>query len=78
MKKLLTLGLSLLAVIAALSLSACGQQGETGTDTGTNQTTPEGGAGGTGGTTEGAAPAAPEGGTGGTGGTTEGGTGGGQ
>jgi hypothetical protein len=26
MKKLLTLGLSLLAVVAALSLSACGQQ----------------------------------------------------
>ena len=35
MKKLLTLGLSLLAVVAALSLSACGQQdgGATGGDT---------------------------------------------
>ncbi len=35
MKKLLTLGLSLLAVVAVLSLSACGQQdsGATGGDT---------------------------------------------
>jgi ABC-type oligopeptide transport system substrate-binding subunit len=69
MKKLLTLGLSLLAVVAALSLSACGQKEETpGTGTTTEQPAqPETGSG---------APAAPEGGTGGD--TTEGGTGGGQ
>jgi len=69
MKKLLTLGLSLLAVVAVLSLSACGQQEETSQpSTGTEQPAqPETGSG---------APAAPEGGTGG--GTTEGGTGGGQ
>jgi hypothetical protein len=34
MKKLLTLGLSLLAVVAALSLSACGQQDSGGTGRG--------------------------------------------
>jgi ABC-type oligopeptide transport system substrate-binding subunit len=70
MKKLLTLGLSLLAVVAVLSLSACApkeEQSQPGTDTTTEQPTqPE---------TGGGAPAAPEGGTGG--GTTEGGTGGG-
>jgi uncharacterized lipoprotein YehR (DUF1307 family) len=39
MKKLLTLGLSLLAVVAVLSLSACGQQqgGDGGTPTTTEQ-----------------------------------------
>jgi ABC-type oligopeptide transport system substrate-binding subunit len=65
MKKLLTLGLSLLAVVAALSLSACAPKEETpGTGTTTEQPAqPETGSG---------APAAPEGGT------TEGGTGGGQ
>ena len=69
MKKLLTLGLSLLAVVAVLSLSACAPKEETpGTGTTTEQPAqPETGNG---------APAAPEGGTGG--GTTEGGTGGGQ
>ena len=65
MKKLLTLGLSLLAVVAALSLSACGPKEETpGTGTTTEQPAqPETGNG---------TPAAPEGGT------TEGGSGGGQ
>jgi predicted small lipoprotein YifL len=69
MKKLLTLGLSLLAVVAVLSLSACGQKEETSQpSTGTEQPAqPETGSG---------APAAPKGGTGGD--TTEGGTGGGQ
>ena len=63
MKKLLTLGLSLLAVVAMLSLSACGQQdsGASGGDTSGQPTQPEG-----------SAPATPE--TGGTG-TTEGGAG---
>jgi hypothetical protein len=67
MKKLLTLGLSLLAVVAMLSLSACGQQdrGATGGDTAvqSNQggtATPEtGGAGGGGTTDSGATPAEP-------------------
>jgi predicted small lipoprotein YifL len=57
MKKLLTLGLSLLAVIAVLSLSACGQKEETpGTGTATEQPAqPEtGGAGGDGTTDSGA------------------------
>jgi hypothetical protein len=62
MKKLLTLGLSLLAVIAVLSLSACGQQ--QGSDTGTTTTEqpaqPETG----GGTNEGGAGGTAEGGTG--------------
>lgn len=81
MKKLLTLGLSLLAVVAMLSLSACGQQngGGSGGDTtgqsnqGATPTPETGGAGGTG-TTEGGAGATPaEPATG-----NQGGTGGGQ
>ena len=64
MKKLLTLGLSLLAVVAVLSLSACGQQdgGASGGDTTTGQSnqggtaTPDTGAMGT---TEGGAGAMP-------------------
>jgi ABC-type oligopeptide transport system substrate-binding subunit len=62
MKKLLTLGLSLLAVVAALSLSACGQQEETSQpSTGTEQPAqPSGGEQGSGAAP--AAPAAPEGG----------------
>jgi hypothetical protein len=66
MKKLLTLGLSLLAVVAALSLSACGQQdsGATGGDTAgqSNQgdtATPETGDTGGAGTTEGNSGATP-------------------
>jgi hypothetical protein len=66
MKKLLTLGLSLLAVVAALSLSACGQQdsGATGGDTAgqSNQgdtATPETGGAGGGGTTDSGAGATP-------------------
>jgi hypothetical protein len=66
MKKLLTLGLSLLAVVAALSLSACGQQdsGATGGDTAgqSNQggtATPETGGGGTTDSGAGATPAEP-------------------
>jgi hypothetical protein len=58
MKKLLTLGLSLLAVVAALSLSACGQQdsGATGGDTaGQSNQGDTGGAG----TTEGNSGATP-------------------
>ena len=56
MKKLLTLGLSLLAVAAVLSLSACAPKEETpGTDTTTEQPAqPE---------TDSGAPATPEGGT---------------
>lgn len=56
MKKLLTLGLSLLAVVAALSLSACAPKEETpGTDTTTEQPAqPE---------TDSGAPATPESGT---------------
>lgn len=63
MKKLLTLGLSLLAVVAVLSLSACAPQdgGASGGDTSGQPTQPEG-----------SAPATPD--TGGTG-TTEGGAG---
>jgi ABC-type oligopeptide transport system substrate-binding subunit len=62
MKKLLTLGLSLLAVVAALSLSACGQQEETSQpSTGTEQPAqPSGGEQESGAAP--AAPAAPEGG----------------
>lgn len=63
MKKWLTLGLSLLAVIAALSLSACGQQesaapesGSAPTTSGETATPAEGGAGST---TEGGSGAAP-------------------
>jgi hypothetical protein len=66
MKKLLTLGLSLLAVVAALSLSACGQQdsGATGGDTAgqPNQggtATPNTGDTGGAGTTEGNSGATP-------------------
>jgi hypothetical protein len=66
MKKLLTLGLSLLAVVAVLSLSACGQQdgGATGGDTAgqSNQggtATPETGGAGGAGTTEGNSGATP-------------------
>jgi predicted small lipoprotein YifL len=58
MKKLLTLGLSLLAVVAVLSLSACGQQdsGATGGDTaGQSNQGDTGGAG----TTEGNSGATP-------------------
>ena len=66
MKKLLTLGLSLLAVVAALSLSACGQQdgggsGETTTSGQPNQgdTAPNTGDTGGAGTTEGNSGATP-------------------
>ena len=66
MKKLLTLGLSLLAVVAVLSLSACGQQdsGATGGDTAgqSNQgdtATPNTGDTGGAGTTEGNSGATP-------------------
>jgi uncharacterized lipoprotein YehR (DUF1307 family) len=47
MKKLLTLGLSLLAVVAVLSLSACGQQDSGGGDstTTTEQPTQQSGEG---------------------------------
>lgn len=60
MKKWLTLGLSLLAVIAALSLSACGQQESAAPEAGGGETmsAPQGEAG-AGGTTE-APPAEPE------------------
>ncbi|PMB17461.1 hypothetical protein [Fischerella thermalis] len=64
MKKLLTLGLSLLTVVAVLSLSACGQQesGANGGDSAGQPAQPEGGAspdtGGMG-TTEGGAGATP-------------------
>jgi len=66
MKKLLTLGLSLLTVVAMLSLSACGQQdsGASGGDT-TGQSnqgstpTPETGGAGGGGTTDSGAGATP-------------------
>jgi ABC-type oligopeptide transport system substrate-binding subunit len=67
MKKLLTLGLSLLAVVAALSLSACGQQdsggsGETTTSGQPNQggtATPNTGGAGTTEGNSGATPAEP-------------------
>lgn len=66
MKKLLTLGLSLLTVVAVLSLSACGQQngGGSGGDTSGQPTQPEGGTPATpdtggAGTTEGGAGATP-------------------
>jgi predicted small lipoprotein YifL len=67
MKKLLTLGLSLLAVVAVLSLSACGQQdsggsGETTTSGQPNQgdtATPNTGDTGGAGTTEGNSGATP-------------------
>ncbi len=61
MKKLLTLGLSLLAVVAALSLSACGQQDSGGGDstTTTEQPTQQSGEGSNATPT----PATPEGGT---------------
>jgi uncharacterized lipoprotein len=61
MKKLLTLGLSLLAVVAVLSLSACGQKEETSQpSTGTEQPAQSsGGEQGSGAAP--AAPAAPEG-----------------
>jgi len=67
MKKLLTLGLSLLAVVAVLSLSACAPKEETpGTGTTTEQPAqPETGSGAPAAPEGGAAPAAPEGGTGG-------------
>jgi ABC-type oligopeptide transport system substrate-binding subunit len=61
MKKLLTLGLSLLAVVAVLSLSACGQQDSGGGDstTTTEQPTQQSGEGSNATPT----PATPEGGT---------------
>lgn len=59
MKKWLTLGLSLLAVIAALSLSACGQQESAAPETGGAETTAPQGEAGTGGTTEGGTEATP-------------------
>ena len=67
MKKLLTLGLSLLAVVAVLSLSACGQQdsggsGETTTSGQPNQggtATPNTGGAGTTEGNSGATPAEP-------------------
>ena len=61
MKKLLTLGLSLLAVVAVLSLSACGQQDSGGGDstTTTEQPTQPSGEGSNATPT----PATPEGGT---------------
>lgn len=60
MKKWLTLGLSLLAVIAALSLSACGQQESTAPEAGGGETmTAPQGESGTGGTTEGGTEATP-------------------
>jgi ABC-type oligopeptide transport system substrate-binding subunit len=62
MKKLLTLGLSLLAVVAVLSLSACGQQDRRRTadsTTTTEQPTQQSGEGGNATPT----PATPEGGT---------------
>jgi ABC-type oligopeptide transport system substrate-binding subunit len=61
MKKLLTLGLSLLAVAAVLSLSACGQQDSGGGDstTTTEQPTQQSGEGSNATPT----PATPEGGT---------------
>jgi ABC-type oligopeptide transport system substrate-binding subunit len=67
MKKLLTLGLSLLAVVAVLSLSACAPKEETpGTGTTTEQPAqPETDSGAPAAPEGGAAPAAPEGGTGG-------------
>jgi len=61
MKKLLTLGLLLLAVVAVLSLSACGQQdsGGGGSTTTTEQPTQQSGEGSNATPT----PATPEGGT---------------